>query len=321
MTLEQLLSKRLLVLLGKGGVGKTALAGALGLLAARQGARVLIMECDSRAPLARSFGHQARYAPTEVAPGLSIMTLDGAHALEEYLGMVVPGRAIMRAVTASPLYQFFAQAAPGLRELMMLGKVLYEVERKPSDPNHHSLVIVDAPASGQALAMLRMPAAARATFGDAIVGREARNIVRLLHDRKRTALLEVTTSDSLALSETLEVLDALRSMELAPGAILFNRVPEVTFNAKEVANFLADAPAVSRSEAEHLAEVARRELAAHSRAARAVDRLRERDNVDVLVIPEQRGMAGTQLVEQLASKLALRLPDFRESLESAPARN
>ena len=58
------------------------------------------------------------------------MVLEGRHALEEYLKLVIPARAVMRAVFASRLYQFFVNAAPGLKELMMLGKVYYEAERK-----------------------------------------------------------------------------------------------------------------------------------------------------------------------------------------------
>ena len=65
------------------------------------------------------------------------------------------------------------QAAPGLRELMMLGKVYYETERAPSDPLRHDLIVVDAPASGQALSLLKMPTAAHSTFGDSMVGKDS----------------------------------------------------------------------------------------------------------------------------------------------------
>src|SRR5216683_2541855 len=178
--LKELLSRRVLIVLGKGGVGKTAVSAAIAKLCAASGSRALLMETDTRAPLAAMFGIEPSSDPKEVAANLSLMTLDGRYALEEYLRLVVPGRMLLKAVFASRLYQFFVQAAPGLRELMMLGKIYYETERAPSDPKRHDLIIVDAPASGQALSLLNMPNAARSTFGDSIVGKEANNISRLL---------------------------------------------------------------------------------------------------------------------------------------------
>ena len=80
---------------------------------------------------------------------------------------------------SSRLYQFFVQAAPGLKELMMLGKIYYEAERKLGGSNHWDLIVVDAPASGQALSILKMLTAAQQTFGDSVAGREAGNIHRM----------------------------------------------------------------------------------------------------------------------------------------------
>src|SRR5258708_38119407 len=123
---DALLADRVLIVLGKGGVGKSTLSAALAKVATLSGPRALIMERDARAPLASTFGVAPSFVPTQVAHNLSLMTLDGRAALEEYLRLVVPGRMVLKAVFASRLYQFFVQAAPGLRELMMLGKVYYE---------------------------------------------------------------------------------------------------------------------------------------------------------------------------------------------------
>ncbi|HEV2170023.1 MAG TPA: ArsA-related P-loop ATPase, partial [Candidatus Binatus sp.] len=271
--LKRLLSRRVIILLGKGGVGKTALAGALGIAAAGRGLRTLVMECDGRAPLASVFGIPPGYEPREVARGLAVMTLDGQHALEEYLGLVIPGRAILRAVTASPLYQFFVQAAPGLRELMMLGKILYDSDRKRDSRGYHDLIVVDAPASGQALAMLKMPEAARATFGDAIVGREARNIAHLLRDANRTALVTVTTADPLAATETIEIHEALTALKLTPAGILFNRIPPKSFDSSALDRFRRSLAPRQGATAEHLVEIAQAELDQRTFALRALDRV------------------------------------------------
>src|SRR5258707_12849183 len=160
--LNEILAHRVLIVLGKGGVGKSTLTAASVKVATISGDRALIMEPDSRAPLAATFGVTPSFAQTHVVHNLDLMTLDGGAALEEYLRLVVPGRMLLKAVFASRIYQFFVQAAPGLRELMMLGKVYYETERAPSDPLRHDLIVVDAPASGQALSLLKMPTAAHA---------------------------------------------------------------------------------------------------------------------------------------------------------------
>ena len=128
--LNEILGRRVLIVVGKGGVGKTTLSAALAKLAAGLGTPSLVMETDTRAPLAATFKTAPSFEPVEVAPNLSLMVLDGRHSLEEYLRIVVPGRILLKAVFASRLYQFFVQAAPGLRELMMLGKIYYEFDPK-----------------------------------------------------------------------------------------------------------------------------------------------------------------------------------------------
>src|SRR5271169_6633547 len=124
--LNEILARRVLIVLGKGGVGKSTLSAAIAKLATMSGARALIMEYDARAPLAATFGVAPSFVPTDVAPNIALMTLDGRASLEQYLRQVVPGRMLLKAVFASRLYQFFVQAAPGLRELMLLGKIYYE---------------------------------------------------------------------------------------------------------------------------------------------------------------------------------------------------
>ena len=128
--LNEILAHRVLIVLGKGGVGKSTLSAAIAKIATTSGDRALVMECDSRAPLAATFGVAPSFAPTHVAHNLDLMTLDGRAALEEYLRLVVPGGMLLKAVFASRIYQFFVQAAPGLRELMMLGKVYYEARAR-----------------------------------------------------------------------------------------------------------------------------------------------------------------------------------------------
>ena len=303
--LNAILARRVLIVVGKGGVGKTTVSAALAKVATASGARTLIMECDSRAPLAQMFGVEPSFDPQEVAPNLSLMTLDGRHALEEYLHLVVPGRMLLKAVFASRLYQFFVQAAPGLRELMMLGKIYYEADDKAATPAHRSVIIVDAPASGQAMSMLKMPTAARSTFADSIVGKEASNISRMLRDRRHCAIVQVTTADALSVAETIETHAELEKIHLAPAAVIFNRMVVSTFAADDIAAMTnRRGPRNRKKNLEHLAELAESELRRGSEARKAIGSIRTATGGPVIELEEHRGIAGIELIESLAADLA-----------------
>jgi anion-transporting ArsA/GET3 family ATPase len=305
--LSQLFERRLIVVLGKGGVGKSTTSAALAMCAARQGIRTLLMETDLRAPMAAALGVEPSFAPVQARAGFSTMVLEGGHALDEYLALVLPGRAVLKAVFASRLYQFFVQAAPGLRELMMLGKVCYEVSRKDRH-TQWGLVIVDAPASGQALSLLKMPTAARATFGTSIVGQEADNIERTLHDRNLCAIVEVTTPETLAVSELLETQKALAAIDLPPAAIFLNRAATTDFDAGDVTQFARRAEATRGiRHLEQLTEAAHAELARAAQTPRAHAKIARLSRASIMEIPDFPGRDAQSLVTRLASFLASRL--------------
>ena len=304
--LNEILARRVVIVLGKGGVGKSTLSAALAKLATLSDAHALIMECDTRAPLAATFGVESSFAPTPVAHNLALMTLDGRAALEEYLRLVVPGRMLLKAVFASRLYQFFVQAAPGLRELMMLGKIFYDAGRDdPKAPAARNIIVVDAPASGQAISLLKMPAAARATFGESVVGKEARNISRMLRDRRNCAIIQVTTADSLSISETIETHAQLSSLHLTPAAVLFNRVPPFDFDAGDISALTnRRAPHSRKKDLKHLADLAKSELNRASDARKAIAKIRAESGASVLEIAEHGGLSGIELIDRITAELA-----------------
>lgn len=235
------------------------------------------------------------------------MVLEGGHALDEYLALVLPARAVLKAVFASRLYQFFVQAAPGLRELMMLGKICYELS--PKDRRAlWDLVVVDAPASGQALSLLKMPTAARATFGASVVGQEAENIERTLHDRKLCAIVEVTTPETLAVSELLETQKALAAMDFPPAAIFLNRAATTDFSAGDVMQFARRAEAThGLRHLEQLTQAARAELARAAQTPRAHAKLARLSRASIMELPDLPGRDAETLVTHLASFFASRL--------------
>jgi anion-transporting ArsA/GET3 family ATPase len=303
--LPELLRRRVVFLLGKGGVGTTSVSAALALAASESGNSVLAMETDTRAPMANAFGVKPAYEPVMVSDRLFAMVLEGRHALEEYLKLVIPARTVMRAVFASRLYQFFVNAAPGLKELMMLGKIYYEAERQLGGRDHWDLIIVDGPASGQALSLLKMPNAAQQTFGDSVVGREASNIIRALRDERETAVVLVTTPEPLPISETLETAQTLNEIGIKPAAIVFNRSRSPNFSARDVAklkeHLLANGKA---SDAEYLAKIAKAELQRASQADKALSQLRDETSAPVIELPLLRGVSGGDLVRTLAAQIA-----------------
>ncbi len=317
--LNGLLDRRVLILLGKGGAGTTTVAAALARAAEQAGLRVLAMECDGRAPMCRLFGVERSLEPVEVSDRLAAMVLDGRHALEEYLHLVVPARAVLRAVFSSRLYQFFVQAAPGLKELMMLGKVQYESERPPDDGRRRDLIVVDAPASGQALSILRMPDAARETFGDSVVGREANNIGRMLRDGRRCAAVLVTTPEQLAVSETLETARSIREMGIDLGAVILNRSAAPHFSQRDVAAFAERGRATRRArEVERLVRLANLELERAAEANDAFRTLATRTRAPVARLEELYGLFGHPLTERL--KLSLSAQFAAQGAEKAEHR-
>lgn len=233
--------------------------------------------------------------------------IEGRHALEEYLRLVIPARTVLRAVFASRLYQFFVQAAPGLKELMMLGKVYYEAERKLGDGNQWDAIVVDAPASGQALSLLRMPGAARETFGESVVGKEAGKINRLLRDPNCTGVVMVTTPEPLPIAETLENATALREMGITPAAIVFNRSRSPRYTSRDVAKLKEHLIAAGRSaDAEHLGRIAKAELDRAAQADHALRQLESQIDAPLVQVSQFHGLAGNAMVRALAQELANR---------------
>src|ERR1700693_3047140 len=303
--LNEILARRVLIVLGKGGVGKSTLSAAIAKVATLSGTNALIMECDARAPLAATFGVESSFVPTPVAHNLSLMTLDGRAALEEYLRLVVPGRMLLKAVFASRIYQFFVQAAPGLRELMMLGKFVNDAGQPDPKLPARNIIVVDAPASGQAMSLLKMPTAARSTFGDSVVGKEASNISKMLRDRRNCAIIQVTTADSLSISETIETHAQLSSIHLAPAAVIFNRMPPSEFDAADISALTnRRGPHIRKKDLEHLAELAKSELNRIAEARKAIAKIRTETGGPVIEIAEHGGLSGIDLIDSIATELA-----------------
>ena len=184
------MQRRLHFVTGKGGVGKSTIAAALALTAAARGARVLAIELGEPAGLCRAL-HAKPESPGAivVAGSVHVAYFDGAAALGEYLTRKMHLGRLLRPILAHPLYTAFVGAAPGLRELLAIGKIRDEFALQ----HRWDIVVVDAGATGHALEHLRMPAAAARAFTSGRVHREAAVNAELLRDPAQVASHVVAT--------------------------------------------------------------------------------------------------------------------------------
>jgi anion-transporting ArsA/GET3 family ATPase len=232
----QLLDKRLILVTGKGGAGKTTVAAALGLAAARQGKRVVLCEVAEQERLAALFGARATHTETELAPGLFAVSVDPEQAKQEWLRYQLKSRTLASVLGGSRLFQYLTAAAPGLSELVTIGKVwdLAQLERRTVG-SVFDLAIVDAPATGHGLAMLRAPSTFAAVARIGPIGRQAEKIDRSLRDRAHTGVLTTALPEEMPVNETVEFERALRrELRMAVDAIVVNAVHPARFRSREV---------------------------------------------------------------------------------------
>lgn len=241
---------RFVVLSGKGGVGRTTVAAALARAAAKGGKRVLIAQTDANERLGKLLGQPGPVGSTvkTLAPGIDAVNMTPKESLHQYALLVLHYETVYRALFGSRAVRGFLQAIPGLDAYSMLGKAWWHTtEISLQDPNHrgnarglkYDLVILDGPASGHAIAMLKIPKAIISAAPAGPLVKDARALVELLSDPARTALVIVTRAEELSARETVELAQATRTQLGIPlGPVIVNAVPPGRLSEAPVAAVL-----------------------------------------------------------------------------------
>jgi anion-transporting ArsA/GET3 family ATPase len=239
-----LLDKELLVVTGKGGVGKSTIAAALGMAAARRGMRTCIAEVAARDDVTRALaGDSAEpFVERDLGRGLHHISIDPERAMEEYLADQLPVRALADTLASSRAFTYFTAATPGMRELLTIGKVweLAQPDRRTPGAHPYDLVVLDAPATGHGVAILSAP---RTFAGVARVGpiaRQGMKIHAMLADPGRTAVVAVALPEEMPVNETLSLRAALREeMGLDLELVVLNGMLPDRFTDDDVAALVA----------------------------------------------------------------------------------
>jgi len=242
-----LLDRRLVIVTGKGGTGKTTVSAALALAAARRGRRVLVVEVARGAQVARLLDPappEVGYAGHQLTPHIRVMHIDPYAALAEYIGLQVGFPGLVERVMRSAAFRQLMGASPGWRELITLGKVWHLEQMEERGRPLYDLIIVDAPATGHGVTFLDVPRVVVSAVRVGPLHLHTERVEALIEDKSRTVLLPVARAEELPARKTAQLVQRVRS-ELAIG------VDRVVVNAVHGAPF--PAPLVDLDE--HLAQL------------------------------------------------------------------
>jgi anion-transporting ArsA/GET3 family ATPase len=313
--MDHLLDRKLLFVTGKGGVGKTTVAAALALLASLQRKRTLVCEVDAKGNLADFFETgPTRFEPRQIQPHLYAMSMDTEASLKEYLALQLRIPLLARLGPLARTLDFLANAAPGVKEILTVGKLVWEVRQA-----HYDLVVVDAAATGHIVGQLRAPQAINDLVSVGLVHQQTDWMLSILEDPAVTGVVITASPEEMPVVESLELIERLADTEVDVAAVVVNRVlPELFGRGEEevferlrqpaVAAELSEAVGVPVDpvfDAARLAVTLRRTRAEHLARLRAGV-----GDVPIVYVPElfsrTHGLRAThQVAEALGAELGL----------------
>ena len=287
--MPHVLDKRLVFVTGKGGVGKTTVAAALGLAAAARGKRTIVCEVSRQERMSRAFRREGvGFEEAELADDFWAISIDPEDALLEYLTDQIGSRRIAGLLFQNRIFEYLAAAAPGVRELATVGKIweLAQLERRNRKSAPYDLVIVDAPATGHGIGMLRTPRTFRDIARVGPIARQADVIDSFVRNPKTTGVVAVALPEEMPVTETVELRAMLREeMEIDLDAVIVNALYPERFKAADAERL----ESVNGRGSEAARAALRAALSEHHRARTQRAQLRrlkkDLDGVDVLTLP------------------------------------
>jgi anion-transporting ArsA/GET3 family ATPase len=283
-----LLDKRLVFVTGKGGVGKSTLAIALGLRAASEGMRTIVCEVSSQEHASRFF-HRAEvgFHEVELEENLWSISIDPDESMREYVLLQLKVRAMRDLLFRSRVFSYLAGAAPGLKELVTIGKIweLAQLDRRVKKGRKYDFVIVDAPATGHGIGFLQTPRTFAAIARVGPIHAQAVALDKLITDERRTGAAIVSLPEEMPVNETASLEKDLREeVGVAVDRVYLNGLYPERFSAEE-----AEQLSHSAGEARGTPAAALRAAVSEHRRARSqraqLSRLRRRVEAPVKTLP------------------------------------
>jgi anion-transporting ArsA/GET3 family ATPase len=303
-----LLDRRFLFVVGKGGVGKTTVATGLALAASRRDKKVLLalVNCNERVSQILDTEPIGSEIVT-VRENLDVVNMTADAALEEYGLMILKVKAVFNAVFRNRLVRAFLKGTPGLEAWSMLGKAFYHACPPKGEPDY-DLVIVDAPATGHALDMLRVPFVIESVAPPGLLRRDAARAAKMFRDPERAGAVLVTLPEYMPANETIELSNALANeLEVPVLHLVINRVLDVLF-AEHERPILEGLPSAiaDDSEIHGLAVAGKRRALRETIQARAVRRMRRHIDAPCAELPYYNGLESDTTVIEALSEVLLR---------------
>jgi anion-transporting ArsA/GET3 family ATPase len=226
---------RFVLVTGKGGVGKTTFCAAEASALAAGGKRVLVAMCNAKERLSRLFGSAPiGHEVAPVADRIWAVNMIPEKAIEEYGFLVLRNRALAKVLFDSKYVTSFLRAVPGMHEWAMLGKAWWHTTETLSDGSFkYDVVILDAPATGHGLDMLRVPTVILDVVPSGILRRDAERAWSLFRDPDACAIVAVTLPEEMPVTETIELCRSLAQMGLSVRRVVANAVLPALFSEVE----------------------------------------------------------------------------------------